>query len=317
MLFTIFTFAIGIAMLYFGADWLVKGSTRFAMSIGVRPLIIGLTLVAMGTSAPEFTVSLISSIREAKDIALGNILGSNIANIGLVIGLAALVRPIKIQVSTIRMEMPLLMAATIALYLLSLDNILDRPDGMILFMGFIFFLVYLYIITQKDRKAERAMAEEINKYKSDKTTSSNLLLFLSGLGILLGGSYLLVKSAVVIAEALGISQIVIGITLVALGTSLPELAVSVVGASKGHGDMTVGNTVGSNLFNMLFVIAIVSIISPIPVHAELLRFEYPAMLGFSFIFYPMMLTGRIVTRFEGIILMFLYAIFIYFLFTSH
>lgn len=314
-LISISLFTVGIGLLYAGAEALVKGSSRLALSIGIRPLIVGLTIIAAGTSSPEFAVSLFAAIKETKDIALGNIIGSNIANIGLVMGISAVIRPLKIQVNTVRKEMPFLIGALVLFYLLSIDQSIGLGDGLILFVGFIIFMVYLARMASSDRRYDTEFAKEISDYRiNNKATLRYFFIALLGLAALLTGSYLIVKFAVVIAEALGVSQIVIGITMVAVGTSLPELAVSAVGAYRGHADLAVGNIVGSNLFNTLFVVALVSMLYPIPVEASLLRFEYPVMLGLAIIFLPMMRTGFILNRWEGLALLIIYAAFIYFTF---
>lgn len=310
-IFTVLLFFIGVGLLYAGADALVKGSSHLALSIGIRPLIVGMTVISMGTSFPELAVSLFAGLNENKDIALGNIIGSNIANIGLVVGVSAIIRPLKVQINTVRKEMPFLIGSMGVFYLLSIDGILLLWDGIVLFVGFIFFMLYLANMAIKDRR----YGNELNKVSeirvTKKETLLNSILIILGLAALLTGSYLIVKSAIVIAEALGVSQIVIAITMIAVGTSLPELVVSGLSAYRGHVDLAIGNVVGSNLFNTLFVIALVSMILPIPVDATLLRFEYPVMLGFTIIFLPMMRTGFVLNRWEGLALLIIYSGFIY------
>ena len=309
-IFTVLLFFIGVGLLYAGADALVKGSSHLALSIGIRPLIVGMTVISMGTSFPELAVSLFAGLNENKDIALGNIIGSNIANIGLVVGVSAIIRPLKVQINTVRKEMPFLIGSMGVFYLLSIDGKLLLWDGIVLFLGFIFFMLYLANMAIKDRR----YGNELNKVSeirvTKKETLLNSILIILGLAALLTGSYLSVKSAIVIAEALGVSQIVIAITMIAVGTSLPELVVSGLSAYRGHVDLAIGNVVGSNLFNTLFVIALVSMILPIPVDATLLRFEYPVMLGFTIIFLPMMRTGFVLNRWEGLALLIIYSGFI-------
>ena len=312
---TFLIFVAGIGLLYFGAEWLVKGASQLALGVGIRPLIVGLTILAMGTSAPEFAVSLLSAIHKSKDIALGNIIGSNIANIALVIGVAAVIRPMKIQVNTVRLEMPYLIVATLVFYLLSLDGLIGFFDGLGMLCGFMLFMVYLGFMASRDRRDDKKLHAEMGDYQPDKRSISfHLLLTLGGLIGLLLGSYLLVSSAVELAQALGVSQLVIGITLVAVGTSLPEMAISAVGSYRGHTDLAVGNAVGSNIFNILFVIAFVSMIYPIPVDPELLGFQYLFMSVLTMIFLPMMWTGFILNRLEGVLLLFIYAFFNYLIF---
>ena len=310
LLIPILLFLLGILFLYGGAEFLVKGSSRLAIGLGIRPIIVGLTIVAMGTSSPELAVSLLAAVKGTKDFALGNIIGSNIANIGLVVGLAAVINPLKIQAETIRREMPFLITATILLYVFSLDGVLGFIDGLVLFIGFIGFITYVIILAKKDRKAELEQNSEKQKY----SIGFNIFLTLIGLVILLAGSYIIVISAEKIAEILHISPIVIAITMIAVGTSLPELAISSVSAYRGHVDLAVGNAVGSNIFNTLLILALVAMLYPIPVDKNLLYFEYPAMLFFTIIFLPMMRTGFIINRWEGGILLVLYSVFTFLLF---
>ena len=315
LIFMIILFFLGSGLLYWGADTLVKGSSRIAINIGIRPLIVGLTVIAMGTSAPELMVSLIAAIRHSKDIALGNIIGSNIANIGLVVGLAAVIKPVTIQVDTVRKEMPFLIGTTILFLLLSLDKKVGRIDGVILFLLFLLFIGYTIWMASRDRKSEKSFYSDLDvEAAHEKKTIQSVFLSVIGLVMLLAGSYAMVRAAVYIARVVGISEIIIGITMVAIGTSLPELAVSVISSFRGHADLAVGNAVGSNLFNMLFVISLVSMIYPIPVDPVLLHFEYPFMLGITIIFLPMMRTGFVLNRWEGGALVAAYGFFIYKLF---
>ncbi len=310
-------FFAGVVLLWQGAEILVKGSSKLALRIGVRPLVVGLTIIAMGTSAPEFAVSMFSALRHSNGIALGNIIGSNIANIGLVIGITALIRPLKIEVTTVRREMPFLIVATAVFYLVSLDKKLTFTDGLILLSGFIVFLGYMFRMASRQRKDEKKLRAEMEGNETGnerKPIKRYFAMILAGLGGLLLGSYWLVKSAVVIAETLGVSQVVIGITMVAVGTSLPELAISAVGAVRGHFDIAVGNAVGSNIFNTLFVIAAVSMVTTIHIDVHLLHFEYPVMLVFTLIAFPLMRTGYRLNRPEGLALLGGYSIFIALLF---
>jgi len=315
VLTTSLLFVLGIALLYGGAEMLVRGASRLALSIGIRPLVVGLTVVAMGTSFPEFTVSFLSAIRESKDIALGNIIGSNIANIGLVVGLAALVRPLSIQVNTVRRELPFLIFASILFYFFSLDGMIGRVEGVLLFAGFLIFIAYTVRMAANDRRETANIRASVDQlHGKRRSTGINLVLTLLGLISLVFGSYLIVNSAVTLAKALGVSEVVIGITMVAVGTSLPEVAISTVGAYHGQADLAVGNAVGSNLFNTLFVIAIVTVVYPIPVEPGLLRFEYLFMLGFVIVLLPFIRSGFVLNRWEGGFLLAAYIFFIALLF---
>ncbi len=311
MVLLVVLFIVGIGLLYIGAEALVTGSSSLALKIGIRPLIIGFTIVAMGTSSPELAVSLLSAIQGTKDIALGNIIGSNIANIALVIGVAAVIRPLTIQINTIKREMPYLILTTVLFYVLSLDKVLDYKDGLILLVGFILFIGYMIRLAQKDRNAGSAFFDDIPTHKKQRAQWLNIVYIVLGLAGLIGGSTMMVNSATQIAEQLGVPPIIIGMTLVAVGTSLPELAISSVGAYRGEVDLAVGNAVGSNLFNVLFVIAIVSIIYPIPVEPSLLKFDYLFMLGLTIAFLPMMISKFKITRLEGVLLIVVYGVFLW------
>jgi len=300
----------GLLVLWGSAELLVKGSSRVAIGFGVRPLVVGLTIVAMGTSAPELAVSLFAALTHTKDLSLANIIGSNIANIGLVIGISAMIKPLVIEKSVLRSEMPILLIGTLAFSALSWDGVLSAIDGIILLTGFIAFLAFMIKRSLRDRTAAK-----LNKDFADIRKTPRLLLGQSGL-ILLGligliaGSYLIVKSAKDIATHLGVSPFVIGISIVAVGTSLPELAISAVGAARGRVDLAIGNAIGSNIFNTLFVIAIIAVITPIPVDRSLFKLHYPFMIAFSLIVVPMMRSRFRLTRLEGAVL---FAAYIFFL----
>ena len=305
----------GLLVLWGGAELLVKGSSTIAIGLGVRPLVVGLTIVAMGTSAPELAVSLLAALTHTKDLSLANIIGSNIANIGLVIGVSAMIRPLTIEKSILRSEMPILLIGTLAFSLLSWDGVLSAIDGAILLAGFVAFLVFMVRRSLRDRTAAK-LAEDFVDIRTDrgKLVKQGGLIILGLIG-LIGGSYLIVRSAKVIALHLGVSPFIIGISIVAVGTSLPELAISAVGAARGRVDLAVGNAIGSNIFNTLFVIAIVAVITPIPVDHSLFSLHYPFMIAFSLIVVPMMLTRFRLTRLEGAALFAVYVFFLILQFT--
>ena len=310
MLTLVLLFVAGIALLYVGAEALVSGASGLALKMGIRPLIVGFTIIAMGTSSPELAVSMISAVQGTKGIALGNIIGSNIANIALVIGIAAIIRPLEIRINTIRREMPYLIFTTGLFYLLSLDGVIGFYDGLILLVGFTAFILYMIRLAQKDRKDGSQFYDDIPQTRRQRPMWNNLVFIVLGLAGLVIGSTLMVDSAKQIALQMGISEVIIGISLVALGTSLPELAISAVGAARGEVDLAVGNAVGSNLFNILFVIALVAMVSPIPVSPELLRFDYIFMLGLTIAFLPMMIHKFKITRLEGVFLVAVYVVYI-------
>jgi cation:H+ antiporter len=313
---SILIFLSGIALLFLGAEVLIRGSSRLALSLGIRPLIVGLTIVAMGTSSPELGVSLMAAFQKSRDIALGNILGSNVANIALVVGSAAVLRPLKIQMTTVKREMPFLIIASIVFFLLSLDGVLGHWDGIILLAGFVLFIVYVIRLASKDRELKDRYSASDQPVNTTRGRSLlNLLMAVGGLIILISGSTLMVNSATRVATVLGISELVIGVTMVAIGTSLPELAISTMSTLKGEVDLAVGNAVGSNIFNTLLVIALVAVLFPIEVGSNLLGFHYPFMIVLTLIFLPMMRTGFVLNRWEGATLLIIYVVFIYLLFT--
>ena len=295
---------LGIIIIYFGAEWLVRSSASIAHGLNIRPAIAGLTLVAIGTSAPELVVSTLAAMRGASGMAIGNIIGSNVANIGLVLGIAALVSPVHVEKTLIRREVPVCVGAAILLFVLSLDGALTRIDGLILIGALIAFIVVAtkMALAERTENVEKAMTGAMWKYA---------LLALLGITLLAVGGRLLVGSALFVARHYGISEIFIGITMVAIGTSLPELATSVVASAKGENDICVGNVIGSNIYNVLLVMGVVAIVQPIPIASSLLTCEFPFLLGASLIVLPILRTGFRISRVEGALLLLGYAGFVY------
>lgn len=280
MLFAIILTIAGLLLLYYGAESLVTGSSRLALSFGIRPLVIGLTVVAFATSMPELMVSLFAAVKGSSSIAAGNIIGSNIANVGLILGAAALASPLLVARTTLTREVPMMVAASLVTYLMAWDGRLGFIDGLLLFLSLIAFLAYCIATARHpvggltDGILEEATAEETTH------RGRNLVLVLLGIAGLGIGAELMVRGAVMIATRLGISELVIGLSIVALGTSLPELAASMMSAAKGEMDMSVGNVIGSNIFNVLFVLGICPMIRPIEIEPRILRLDFPVMLGF-------------------------------------
>ena len=298
---------IGLACLYAGGELLVRGSTSLAKNLGVSTLIIGLTVVAFGTSAPELAVNITAALRGQSGISFGNIVGSNIANLGLILGLAAFVRPLDILRSMAVRDIPLMLAATVAVVLLSIRSLLGgqgtlgRVDGVLLLAGFGVFLALTLRRAMSERRGS-AVARRASREASDREPSSMplaLLLTLLGLvGVLLGGRWTVV-GATAIARSLGVGEEIIGLSIVAVGTSLPELAASLTAARRGQSDLAVGNVVGSNLFNLLLVLGPTALIRPLPVPIGGQRDLY-ALLFFSCLLLPMGLAGdRKINRVEG------------------
>lgn len=322
MLLQCILFIVGLLGVYFGAEWLVKGSSNLSRALGIRPLIIGLTVVAFGTSSPELAVSLTASIKESSEIAIGNIIGSNIANIGLVLGITAMVFPLKVERNIIKNELPLMIAISVVFYLMAMDKKIGFIDGSFLFTGIILFTGYHIYRTIRSNSRSHNLTSVTNiagvADKQSLTRRKNLLLnilFIAvGLAGLLIGAHLLVKGAIFIAGRCGISEMAIGLTAVAFGTSIPEMATSVVSAFRKEAELCVGNIIGSNIFNILMVIGSVTLIRPLNVTQETLFFELPAMLLFSAVLIPMMMGTWAINRIKGFVLVFGYCAFVVLLF---
>ena len=289
----------GMVILVLGADWLVDGAVGLARKLGVPMLVIGLVVVAYGTSLPEFVVSLLASIRGNAEIGVGNVLGSNVANVGLVLGLSATICPILVRdPALLKRELPLLTLVTgLGVFFLT-DGVVERYEGAILLAGAIFFTVRSFLNPPKkeEEEAEEEQGAELPLWKI-------LLLLVVGIAGLVGGAQLMVNGGSNVAKALGISERVIGLTIVAVGTSLPELATSAVSAFKGHSALAIGNVVGSNYFNLTCVMGAASTISPMKVDASGQWIDLAVMCGFTVILWPMMRTGHKISRVEGVILL--------------
>lgn len=314
MLFSSVVFLIGIVLLYFGAEGLVKGAATLALRYGLRPLVVGLTVVALGTSMPEFVINFLAALAGEDHLALGNIIGSNIANIALILGISALVLPLAVDRAMLRKEYPIMLGAMVAFYLLALDGVVSKIDGFLLVLGLIGFLIFIVVDTRRhaEHAAPPATAEgttadggdevhiaEVNSGDLGTSLRTKILYLGGGMVGLALGAHLMVDSAVDLAEYMGISNVVIGLTIVAIGTSLPELAASVVSAAKGEADLSVGNAMGSNLLNVLFVVGLVSMMRPLKVAPVSIEVHFPVMIGFCLLLFPLAWTDRCITRMEG------------------
>ncbi len=301
-------FIIGLAALYIGADLLIRGASRLARDLGVNALVIGLTVVAMGTSMPELLVGVVASVRGSGDIAIGNVVGSNIANIALILGIGAMIRPIRVQMRLLVREVPLMILATMAFYVLALDQSLQRWDGAILLVGFVAYTLYLL---KGARLEPPAIEVEYQKFvPSGGTLSSHILLTVLGLGTLLGGAQMVVSGASEAARFLGISELAVGLTVVAIGTSLPELATAIAASVQDEGDILVGNVVGSNVFNVLAVLGTSSLARPLHIAQSVIFVEAPVMIVVSILLLPFVWSSLRVTRSEGVILVAAYVAFV-------
>lgn len=300
--------AVGLVLLVVGAEVLVRGAAKLAAAIGISPLVIGLTVVAFGTSAPEMAVSTMSGLSGQANIALGNVVGSNIFNVLFILGLSALVSPLVVAQKLVRIDVPLMILASIAAYLFSLNGVIAFREGLILFSGIIVYTVFL--IRQSRRESQAVQAEYAQEYGdkeplSPKTVLKDSALILLGLSLLVLGSKWLVDGAVAVAQRLGVSDLIIGLTIVAAGTSLPELATSVVASLRGERDIAVGNVVGSNLFNLLAVLGLAGMVSPggIAVSHQALRVDMPVMIAVAAVCLPIFFSGSRISRREGTLLL--------------
>ncbi|MDO5787292.1 MAG: calcium/sodium antiporter [Phascolarctobacterium sp.] len=250
--------ALGFVLLGKGADWFVEGAAGIAAKFGIPQLVIGLTIVAMGTSAPEAAVSIAASLKGSADITIGNVVGSNIMNILVILGCASVITPLMLARSTARIEIPFVIAITALLYFQGMDGVISFFDGIVLCVGFVVYLLYLY------RMAVNSAPPEEEEQGEEMSLSKCILWTLGGLAVIIAGSNVTVNAATAIAVFMGLSERIIGLTIVALGTSLPELFTSVTAARKGNADIAIGNIVGSNIFNILFVVALSALIVDIP-----------------------------------------------------
>lgn len=303
---------VGLVLLVFGGELLVRGAASLAAAFRISPLVIGLTVVAFGTSAPELGVSLQASLSGNGDVAVGNVIGSNIINVLVILGAASLVAPLIVSSQLIRKDVPIMIGATVLTYAFAYDGELARWEGITLFT---LLLIYIFTCIRNSRKESKEVQTEFEEYGSSISGTRDMLLqiglLVSGL-ILLGiGAKLLVDGATEIALALGVSQLVIGLTIVAIGTSLPEMVTSVVASYRGQRDIAVGNVVGSNLFNLLCVLGLTAAISPtpIPVSPTAITFDMPVMLAVAFVCFPVFATGNLVMRWEGAVFLLYYAVY--------
>ena len=278
---------VGLVILIWGADRFVHGASASARNMGVPPLLIGLTIVAFATSAPEILVSAIASTRGQPGLAIGNAIGSNIANIGLVLGCVAIIRPIQLRSATLRREMPALLAVTLLTVSLFLDSYLSQIDGLVMLVGLAIVMIWLARLGMRSAPSDPINQDFEAEIPKNVAMPRAIMWLVIGLVALLLGAHLLVKGSISIAEFFGVSDVVIGILLVAVGTSLPELAVSLVSALRGEYGLAIGNIVGSNIFNLLGVIGVAATISPIGVEQSVLSLHIFVMVAFTLVLFAM------------------------------
>ncbi len=313
----------GFVVLVIGAELLVKGASRLAASFGISPLIIGLTVVAFGTSAPELAVSLISSIRGEADIALGNVVGSNIFNVLFILGISALIVPLVVSQQLVRIDVPLMILVSVVVFGMSLDGRIQRTEGAILCIGLIAYVVLCIVTSRREGKIVQQQyaavygeeASEDSSLPANSTRPSGLkqtlwqiCLIAAGLGLLVLGSNWLVDGAMQLARLLGASELLIGLTIMAAGTSLPEVATSVIAAIRGERDIAVGNVVGSNIFNLLGVLGLSAVVSGtgIGVATQAIQFDIPVMTVVAIACLPIFFRRHLIARWEGALFLFAY-----------
>lgn len=305
---------VGLVLLVVGADVLVRGAARLAANFGIPSLVIGLTVVAFGTSAPELAVSVKAAYSGQAELAIANVVGSNIFNILFILGVSAIIAPLVVSQQLIRQDVPIMIGVSLLAVLMALDGQINRLEAAVLALGLIVYTSFLFYQGRKqgadavDGEVDELLGVEVPAWK-------NILLVVGGLILLVLGARWLVQSAVEIASAWGVSEAVIGLTIIAMGTSLPEVMTSIVAALKGERDIAIGNVVGSNIFNVLSVLGISGVVSPTPLlaGAQMAQIDIPVMLGVAALCAPLFFTGAIVSRIEGALFLVLYGAYVWLL----
>lgn len=312
MLQEILAILAGMGLLYGGAEGLVRGSASAAARLGLTPLVIGLTVVAFGTSTPELVVSVSASLEGRGSIAVGNVVGSNIGNIALILGTAALIRPPAVHAQIVRFDVPIVIVSAFIMSALLWNSIVGRLEGALLFAG---LLAYIGLSLRIAGSEKERTLQEYERAAPGRSRSMwmDVLLIVIGLGLLVAGARAMVFGAVLIAEEFGISEAVIGLTIVAIGTSLPELATSVVAAFNGQGDIAIGNVVGSNIFNVLGILGIAAVARPL-ISLDVGLVSMAVMCILSLALLPLMRSGHRISRFEGVILLGAYLMYLIYLY---
>lgn len=319
---TLLLFVGGLALLIIGAEILVRGASRLAVAAGLSPLVVGLTVVAYGTSAPELAVTVQSSYMGRADIAIGNVVGSNICNILLILGASATIAPLIVSRQLVRLDVPLMAGVSFLVLLMGLDGKLGRGDGIILCLGAI---AYTLFTLRQGRQESEEIAKEVTpepgnrkSRQSSKQIAVQFAFIVVGIGMLVLGSDWLIDGAVVVAQAFGVGELIIGLTIVAIGTSLPEIATSIVAAIRGQRDIAVGNAIGSNIFNILAVLGVCSLVSPhgVTVSMPALHFDIPVMIAVAVACLPIFFTGYRIDRWEGFLFLAYYIAYFMYLFLN-
>lgn len=303
---------LGVALLTAGGEALIRGSLAAAKRLGISPLLSGLVIVGFGTSAPELVVSIDAAVNGRPDIAIGNVVGSNIGNVLLILGICALITPLAVRPLALRRDAITVVAASLLFLLLVGGSALNQTDGLVFLLALFAYLSWAYyterLSSAPTAELHKAEAEELSLMP--KTVLWIVAAVLVGLLLLIGGSQVLLLGAVGIADHFGVSEAVIGLTLVAVGTSLPELSISVIAAIRRHADVAVGNILGSNIFNLLGILGISALLQPLPVHPRVLQFDQWVMLGAALLLTLFLYTGRHLNRVEGALLLISYGIYV-------
>lgn len=310
-----FQFALGLAALVGGADVLVRGASQLARSLRVSSLVIGLTVVAFGTSAPELSISVLSLLKGQADLSVGNVVGSNIANILLILGSSALVAPLVVSAQLVRLDVPIMIGASFLVFLLSLNGKLGRWDGAVLVTALVLYTVSLMRLQKRQVDSEDGDKPTVTVNRSPLKALIQVAMILGGLALLVWGAGWLVDAAVIIARSLGVSELVIGLTVVAGGTSLPEFATSLIAAFRGARDIAIGNVVGSCILNLLMVLGIAGLIAPngIALNPAVVSFDMPVMIAVSVACLPIFFTDHLIARWEGALFLGYYAVYTVFI----
>jgi cation:H+ antiporter len=314
---TILMLLLGLVFLIGGAEILVRGASNLASAAGVSSLVVGLTVVAFGTSSPEMAVSVMSAYKGQADLAIGNVVGSNIFNVLFILGVSALIVPLVVAQQLVRFDVPIMIGVSLLLLLMCLDGRVGMIDGLLLTAGVVCYTVFLIRQSRREKSAE-VKSEYENKFAAKPSAAGwlkNIALVLAGLAALVLGSKWLVDSAVVIAKSFGVSELIIGLTIVAAGTSMPEVATSVVAALRGERDIAVGNVVGSNIFNVLCVLGISSVVAPDGIHVSkaALAFDIPVMIAVAVACLPVFFSDYLISRTNGVIFLAFYGAYLSYL----
>ncbi|MDQ3206954.1 MAG: calcium/sodium antiporter [Pseudomonadota bacterium] len=316
---TLALFIGGLVALVAGAELLVRGASRLALSLGISPLVVGLTIVAIGTSSPEVAVSVGAALDGQTDIAVGNVVGSNIFNILLILGISALIIPLLVNAQIVRQEVPIMIGASLLLLTFGLDGRVGRLEAGALLALLVAYVVFLIVQSRREQQAQAlaaaALGPELAKVAAKRSLPMQLLLIVAGLALLVLGSSWLVDASIALARAIGVSDLVIGLTIVAAGTSMPEVATSVMAAVRKERDIAIGNVVGSNIFNILGCLGLAGVVSStgLPLAPSVLNFDLWVMLAVAFACLPVFLTGRTIARWEGAVFVFYYVAYVAYL----